>query len=116
VDCTGAYLEIDAGIGTSRRTLRPENITIAGNIFVLPAQGAALIKGMEGQGWKWSDNLAFGPQLEGDYRGIGITDPHLKQADDGIWRKAGAPVANHPLTPKDVGPSWSDGLVRATPP
>jgi poly(beta-D-mannuronate) lyase len=116
VDCKGAYLEIDAGIGTSRRTLRPENITIAGNIFVLPAQGAALIKGMEGQGWKWSDNLAFGPQLEGDYRGIGITDPHLKQADDGIWRKAGAPVANHPLTPKDVGPSWSDGLVRATPP
>ncbi len=116
VDCKGAYLELDAGIGTSRRTLRPENITISGNIFVLPAQGAALIKGMEGEGWKWSDNIAFGPQLEGDYRGISIVDPHLKLAADGIWRAADSPATNLPLTAKDVGPTWSDGLERLTPP
>jgi hypothetical protein len=116
VDCKGAYLDLDAGIGTSRRTLRPENITLTGNIFVLPAQGAALMKGMEGEGWQWSDNVAFGPQLEGDYRGVGIADPHLKQGEDGVWRAAGDPGKNHPLSAKDVGPSWSDGLVRAGPP
>src|SRR5213079_1443611 len=70
VNCKGAYLEIDAGIGTSRRTLRPENITIAKNIFLLPQSGATLIKGSEGEGWKWADNIAFGPTLEGDYSGF----------------------------------------------
>ncbi len=110
VDCKGAYLELDAGIDTSRRTLRPENITLTGNIFILPAQGAALIKGMEGEGWKWSDNVAFGPQLEGDYRGVAIADPHLKQGQDGIWRTPDDPGKNHPLTAKEVGPSWSSGL------
>jgi len=114
VNCYGAYLELDAGMGTSRRTLRPENITLSGNIFVLPAMGASLMKGMEGEGWKWSDNVAFGPQLEGDYRGVRIVDPHLKKGDDGIWRTADDPAKNHPLTAKDVGPSWSDGLQRRT--
>src|SRR5207249_496659 len=97
VDCKGAYLELDAGIGTSRRTLRPEKITITGNIFILPAQGAALIKGMEGESWNWADNIAFGPNLEGDYRGFAIKDPQIKQPPDNV----------HPLSAKDVGPSWS---------
>ena len=71
---------------------------------------------MEGEGWKWSDNVAFGPQLEGDYRGIAIANPNLKQGEDGVWRAADDPGKNHPLTAKDAGPSWSDGLGRVSPP
>jgi poly(beta-D-mannuronate) lyase len=115
VNCQGAYLELDAGIGTSRRTLRPENITVASNVFVLPDQGASLIKGKEGEGWKLSENIAFGPQLEGDYRGFRIADPHLKQDVDGVWRPADSAAATGPLTAKDVGPSWSMD-IRSQPP
>jgi poly(beta-D-mannuronate) lyase len=101
-NCKGAYLELDAGIGTSRRTLRPENITIAKNIFILPPQGAALLKGKEGEGWKWEGNTAWGIDFGGEVKGFSIRPP-----------KIDPPPA---LTARDVGPSWSDGLQRVSPP
>ncbi|HEV8604436.1 MAG TPA: polysaccharide lyase 6 family protein [Tepidisphaeraceae bacterium] len=155
VNCKGAYLDLDAGINTSRRTLRPENITIANNIFHLPneKEGVQLIKGAQGQGWKWMGNLASLFELDIDPPGIHCTDPKLQVARDGIYRPepnspalhsaqgdfptikldidgqpregkydigcdqlSDAPITNRPLTPKDVGPSWSDGLQRTSPP
>jgi poly(beta-D-mannuronate) lyase len=155
VNCQGAYLELDAGINTSRRTLRPENITIANNIFDLPREKerVQLIKGTRGEGWKWMGNLASIFELDAEPQGIHLIDPKLQLADDGIFRPAAdspalhaaqgdfpgikfdidgqsregkydigcdqvsnAPIANRPLTAKDVGPAWADGLVRLTPP
>src|SRR5207248_922041 len=51
VNCKGAYLELDAGIGTSRRTLRPDNISIANNLFDLPREidGVPLVYGKAGE-------------------------------------------------------------------
>jgi poly(beta-D-mannuronate) lyase len=155
-NCKGAYLELDAGIGTSRRTLRPENITIANNIFDLPKEkeGVMLIKGKQGEGWKWMGNIASLFELDIEPPGIRLVDPKLQADNNGILRPdadspalhaaqndfptvktdidgqlregkldigcdqvSDAPVKNRPLTAKDVGPSsWSDGLVRPTPP
>jgi poly(beta-D-mannuronate) lyase len=155
VNCKKAYLELDAGINTSRRTLRPENITIANNVFDLPKEkeGVQLIKGTQGDGWKWMGNLASIFELDAEPPGIHLIDPKLQLANDGVFRPAAdsaalhaaqggfanikfdidgqpregkfdigcdqisqAPVTNRPLTAKDVGPSWSDGLVRLGPP
>ena len=57
VDCHGPCLELDAGIGRSGRTLRPQNVTIRKNLFSVPGRGA-LIKGKEGAGFKWRGNIA----------------------------------------------------------
>jgi len=116
VDCKGAYLEIDAGIGTSRRTLRPENITIKGNTFLVSPQGASLLKGTEGEGWKWMDNLYFSPHPEAEHPGLRHIDPPRLKKVDGILWPEGFEANRSPLTAKDVGLSWSDGLVRVTPP
>ena len=60
IDTRGPIFDTNAGLGTSRRTLRPENITIANNLLS-PAKDAQLIKGTEGEGWKWQGNLAAPP-------------------------------------------------------
>jgi poly(beta-D-mannuronate) lyase len=83
VDSRGPGVELDAGIGTSGRTLRPENITIANNIFSLK-QGAPL-KGQEGAGFKWAGNFAAGPA---DHKGFRGGDPKLQRGRDGLWRPA----------------------------
>jgi poly(beta-D-mannuronate) lyase len=57
VESRGPCIELDAGIGTSRRTLRPANIAIANNVFS-PGEGGSLFKGMEGEGFKWMGNMA----------------------------------------------------------
>ena len=56
VDSRGPLFELDAGIGTSGRTLRPENITLANNLLS-PSDGP-LLKGTEGAGFKWMGNFA----------------------------------------------------------
>src|SRR6185503_5205810 len=43
-DSNGPYITLDAGMGSSNRTLMPENITIANNLFVLPEK-QSLLKG-----------------------------------------------------------------------
>jgi poly(beta-D-mannuronate) lyase len=50
VDSRGPCIDLDAGFGTSRRTLRPENITIADNLFSVPADGI-LFKADGGEGF-----------------------------------------------------------------
>src|SRR4051812_343125 len=90
VNCKGAYLDLDAGINTSRRTLRPADITIANNIFDLPKEkeGVMLIKGTQGQGWKWMGNIASLFELDIEPPGIHLADPRLQPDNNGIFRPA----------------------------
>jgi poly(beta-D-mannuronate) lyase len=90
VGSRGPALELDAGIGTSRRTLRPENITIANNLFA--SSDSAVLKGTEGNGWKWLGNIASAPQVAERDR-LRKFDPKLDRAKDGLWR----PAADSPV-------------------
>jgi poly(beta-D-mannuronate) lyase len=89
VDSRGPALQLDAGFGSSRRTLRPENITIANNLFSL-SDAAALLKGTEGAGFKWMGNISTAAPA--DAKGIRAADLKLVRANDGLWR----PAANSP--------------------
>jgi poly(beta-D-mannuronate) lyase len=83
VDSRGPAIELDAGFGSSRRTLRPESITIANNVFALTSGN--LLKGQEGgSGYKWMGNIAW---PHGEQRtGIKFIDPKLERGRDGVWR------------------------------
>src|SRR5258705_980852 len=88
VDSAGACIELAAGLGTSRRTLLPENITIANNVL-LPGQHATLLNGKEGDGFKWIGNVAWAGTnsvavIPRD--GIRVVNPKLALAADGLWR------------------------------
>jgi poly(beta-D-mannuronate) lyase len=88
VDSKGPCLELDAGLGTSKRSLRPESITIANNLF-LPGEGGMLLKGTEGEGFKWLGNLT---PAATEHAGIKSIDPKLEKGKDGLWR----PTADSP--------------------
>lgn len=85
-------IRLDAGLGSSGRTLLPEGVTVAGNIFL--SDGMQIFHGQEGPGWTWEDNLAFGGDLGMPARvGVTVTDPMLAVADDGLWRPSvGSPA------------------------
>jgi poly(beta-D-mannuronate) lyase len=90
VDSHGPALELDAGIGGAGRTMRPAEITIANNVFVVPADGQ-LIKGTEGESWRWAGNVAAGPANARE--GIRHIEPKLIRAPDGLLRPAeGSPL------------------------
>ena len=90
VDSKGPCLELDAGFGGSNRSLRPENITIANNIFS-PGEGGTLLKGTEGEGFKWLGNLSTAPV---EHAGIKVLDPKLEKAKDGLLRPSGQSPAH----------------------
>ena len=86
VNTAGVMLTFDDGLGSSGRTLLPENVTIANNLF--RSAGATIFEGNEGTGWTWEGNIAFGGSLgpkAGD-SGITVIDPQLQADGDGIWR------------------------------
>jgi poly(beta-D-mannuronate) lyase len=92
VDSAGPCLQLDAGIGSSGRTLRPENITVANNVLS-PGEGGSLLKGTEGAGWKWLANLASASRdnsrtaQNADIESkLSFADIKLTRADDGLWR------------------------------
>lgn len=90
VDSRGPAIQLDAGFGSSGRTLQPENITIANNIFSL-SEGQ-LLNGTEGgKGYRWMGNIAAG---SGAHSGIRFLDPKLEKAKDGLWRPAQGSPAN----------------------
>jgi poly(beta-D-mannuronate) lyase len=91
VDSAGPYLDLSAGLGSSGRTLKPQDITIANNVFSVGQRGT-LLKGDEGEGWHWMGNIASG--VEGiQHAGIRVIDPKLTKAADGLWRPSpGSPV------------------------
>jgi len=91
VDCRGPCIELDAGFGSSSRTLRPENITIANNLFSLPDR-ELLLKGTEGEGFRWLGNLASASATP-EHKGIRRAAVRLERASDGLWR----PMADSPV-------------------
>lgn len=87
VDTQGPGLLLDAGIGTSQRTLRPENIRIVNNLFVMRA-GAPLLKGQEGQGFLWAGNATTTVQDEITSDRFRVFPPMLSKDATGFWRPA----------------------------
>jgi poly(beta-D-mannuronate) lyase len=114
VDSRGPCLELDAGFGTSRRSLRPEKITIANNLFV-PARDGRFLKGVEGEGWTWRENVVSGAATE--HAGVRAVGAVVTRGTDGLWRPAafdelrGEKLKNLPVVTQDI-----DGQPRADPP
>jgi poly(beta-D-mannuronate) lyase len=86
-DTRGPCLELDAGIGTSGRTLRPDRVTIANNVFA-PADGGTFTKGSEGERFAWVGNVAWGSSTPSSRDGVRRADPRLSRAGDGLLRPA----------------------------
>lgn len=84
VDFCGPYIDQDAGFGSSGCTLRPENITIANNLFAL-SDGGTLLKGVEGERFQWLGNIASAGRA---HPGIRLIDPKLVRWADGQLRSA----------------------------
>jgi poly(beta-D-mannuronate) lyase len=103
VDSAGPYLDLSAGIGSANRTLLPENITVANNVFAVPAGGAALLKGRRTDSYHWLNNFAgfSGAPASELPKGIRSEDPKLLRGADGLMRPdedsplrgAGVPLA-----------------------
>ena len=131
VDCRGPCLDLDAGFGRSGRTLHPENVTIAMNLFSLPADGV-LIQGTEGAGFEWKGNIAEAKSNGASeitsamlkQTGVTLVQMDSKRRADGLWEPnsqdkvgknqvgagcdlvAGKGSSSRPLTAAEVGPSW----------
>ena len=135
VNSKGACIDLAAGLGTSGRTLAPENITVANNVFAV-MEGEQLVKGKDAGGYRWVGNVGSAHGLAAEQ--LRAVDLDLKQSEDGIWRpstsspcRGGAqPIATiqawdckgmtdpgcdqsssqmrklRPLTSAEVGPTW----------
>ena len=103
-DSRGPALELDAGIGTSRRTLRPENIAVASNMFLLGTNGV-LFKGRENETFKWRGNqVAGGSAVPRD--GLEVVDADAMRQNITRSKEISGDAPSRPLTANDVGPSW----------
>jgi len=91
VDSAGPYLDLSNGLGGAGRTLKPEGVVVANNLFVVGSTGQ-LLAGEEGAGWTWPGNLAVGAR--GGRGGIRAADVKLARAQDGLLRPVpGSPAA-----------------------
>lgn len=116
VDSAGPYLDLAAGLGGSGRTLKPEHVTIANNLFSL-GEGGTLLAGDEGEGWKWQGNLAsFATAARVEHAGIRVADAHLTRGKDALLRPAhnsparGGATGQFPAIKTDI-----DGQPRRSP-
>jgi poly(beta-D-mannuronate) lyase len=92
VDCQGPGILLDAGIGTSRRTLRPERIRIMNNLFAM-RDDATVVTGKEGERFIWAGNAATREQPGLASEKFRVLDPMLKRSPEGIWK----PAENSPV-------------------
>jgi poly(beta-D-mannuronate) lyase len=112
----GPCIELAAGLGSSGRTLAPEGITVANNLFVLEP-GAALLKGTEDRGYRWVGNVMSGDGTT-PRPGLRVANVSLAVADgllrfpasgprilaDGSFPTVTADIDGQPrVTPLDVG-------------
>jgi poly(beta-D-mannuronate) lyase len=88
VNSRGACIEVAAGLGSSGRTLVPENITVANNLFAVPS-GGTLIKGSEDRGYRWVGNIVTTLAGAKERAGIRVADLSLVIGTDGITRLNG---------------------------
>ncbi len=114
VNVTGVMMTFDDGLGSSGRTLLPENVTVANNIF--RSGGPTIFEGNQGANWTWEGNIAFGGSLgpKNGAAGISVVDPQLQLDSNNLWR----PSAVSPAIDAAVGNSSSlladdmDGQAR----
>lgn len=92
VNVEGAAITFDWGIGSSGRSLLPQDVAIEGNLIY--STNGPLFEGQEGTGFTYADNIAFGSALGISSRpGIAEVDPQLVLGADGLWRPApGSPA------------------------
>ncbi|MBL9210167.1 MAG: hypothetical protein JNL92_06845, partial [Opitutaceae bacterium] len=91
VDSAGPHLDLANGLGGAGRTLKPEGVVVANNLFVVGTAGT-LLTGEEGTGWKWQGNLAVGASAV--RAGIRRAEVKLVRGPDGLLR----PVAGSAVT------------------
>src|SRR5204862_2105836 len=87
VDSNGPYITLDAGMGTSRRSLMPDEITIANNLFV-QSNGDPLLKGKETATYHWMGNIASGAGEDPKHAGIKVAEVKLTRGPGGMMRPA----------------------------
>ncbi len=99
VDVKDAAIVFSQGLGSSKRTLLADNVTIANNAIF--SKQDPLFEGKQGADWKWQGNIAFGQSLgtAKGKSGIRIVDPRLQADADSIWR----PRTGSPLIDRAVG-------------
>ena len=85
VDSAGPCIDLAWGLGGAGRTLKPEAITVANNLFVV-GQGGTLFQGDEGENWKWIGNLAANTKTS--HTGIHVVDAKLERGPDGLSQPA----------------------------
>ncbi|MEM7627158.1 MAG: polysaccharide lyase 6 family protein [Planctomycetota bacterium] len=113
VNISDAAIKLDQGIGSSGRTLLPENVTIAGNLIV---NAAPSFEGDEGTGFIWEDNIAFDGSLGIPARpGIAEVDPLLQIGADGLYRPAANSPAIDAIANGDFVSVDMDGQARINP-
>jgi poly(beta-D-mannuronate) lyase len=107
VHARGPCVEADAGFGSSGRTLRPEDITVANNHFALPEDGV-MLKGTESATFRWKGNILTSDSPVFVHDGIRRLDTALVKDADGLCRAAaespvrGAAVGDFPDVQTDI--------------
>jgi poly(beta-D-mannuronate) lyase len=93
VDSQAPALELDAGFGSSKRSLRPEGITVANNLFGMIKDGP-LLAGKEGAGFNWTGNVALVSERSVKVAppGVRFVDGTWNRGGDAMWRPAGPGV------------------------
>jgi len=105
VDSAGPYLDLSNGLGGAGRTLKPEGVVVANNLFAVGAEGQ-LLAGEEGTGWKWQGNLASGTSAA--HAGVRRAEVKLARGPAGLLRPvagsevAGAADGNFPQVRADI--------------
>lgn len=105
VDSAGPYLLLAAGLNTSpRRTLKPEHITLANNVFWLPA-GSQFSAGPEGNDFRWFGNFVETADVAErvNHAGVKAVELRLKRDKDGLWRPAPESPVRGAAVPADAG-------------
>jgi poly(beta-D-mannuronate) lyase len=87
VDSAGPYLDLAAGMGGAGRKLKPDQLTIANNLFSV-GPGGELIKNADNEGDynTWLNNLVAPGQGVSDHAGVKAVDLKLQKDTDGLWR------------------------------
>ena len=111
VDVEGAAITFDWGIGSSNRSLLPQNLTIEGNL--ISSTSAPLFEGAEGSGYTYANNIAHGAALGISSRpGILEVDPQLVQGADGLWRPSATSPAIDAISGSTLVTDDMDGQPR----
>jgi len=87
VDTQGPGILLDAGIGTSNRTLRPKGIRIMNNLFAM-REGAQVVAGKEGEGFVWAGNVVVREQPGFAPEKLRVLDPMLERSSHAVWKPA----------------------------